>query len=446
MLTAVDEFKLTDRQNAAISLFASDASYVLLYGGSRSTKTFTIIRNIVNRALMADGSRHAVLRFRFNHVKNSVVLDTFPKVMELCFPGCKYSINKSDWYATLPNGSEIWFGGLDDKERTEKILGNEYVTVFLNECSQISYSSFLLIVTRLAQKCHFVRGGERKEMRLKFFCDENPLLQGHWTHRLFIEKKDPTTKKALALPDNYATLQMNPADNADNLPKEYLANLDGLPKRQRDRFYLGKFGSANDNALWTADIIEKSRVTEAPDMVRVVVAVDPSGASDDEEESNDDIGIIVGGLGVDGNAYILEDVTIHAAPATWGKVAASAYERHEADRVIGEVNFGGAMVEFVIKTANPSISYKAVNASRSKMVRAEPVSALHETGKVKLVGNFPDLEDEMLASTTTGYTGSKSPNRLDAFVFVITELFPSLVRGKPKERSNRPRSGTSWMG
>lgn len=419
--------------------------YILLYGGSRSTKTFTTIRNIITRALIAPNSRHAILRFRFNHVKNSVVLDTFPKVMELCFPDVEYTINKSDWYAKLPNGSEIWFGGLDDKERTEKILGNEYVTVFLNECSQISYNSFLLIVTRLAQRCEYQRGGVTKEMRLKFLCDENPPLQGHWTHKLFIEKRDPTTRQPLAKPENYAALQMNPVDNADNLPAAYLDNLDGLPKRQRDRFYLGKFGSANDNALWTIETIEKSKVSEAPEMARVVIAVDPSGASDDEEANNDDIGILVVGLGVDGIAYVLEDVTIKAGPATWGKVTASAYERHDADRVVGETNFGGAMVEFVIKTANPLISYKSVTASRSKMVRAEPVSALHEIGKVKLVGDFPELEDELLSSTTTGYTGAKSPNRLDAFVFAIIELFPAVVT-ITKPRKNRPRRKAGWMG
>ena len=160
------EFKLTEKQHDAIDLFASPAMYVLLYGGSRSTKTFTIIRNIINRALLVRGSRHAVLRFRFSHVKNSVVYDTFPKVMELCFPGCPFKLNKSDWFVRFPNGSEIWFGGLDDKERTEKILGNEYATIFLNECSQISYSAYIIMITRLAQQCFYERDGERRELRL----------------------------------------------------------------------------------------------------------------------------------------------------------------------------------------------------------------------------------------------------------------------------------------
>lgn len=426
-------FKLTVKQEKARELFSTTAIYLLLYGGSRSTKTFTILRTIVVRALLAPRSRHAVLRFRFAHVKSSVIFDTFPKVMELCFPEVSYKLNKQDWFATLPNGSEIWFGGLDDKERTEKVLGNEYATVFLNECSQISYESFLIMVTRLAQRCYYERNGKRRELSLKFFCDENPPTRGHWTHKLFIEKKDPLNKRDLPDPDDYAVLQMNPIDNADNLPESYMKALQNLPKRQRDRFLHGLFSSENDNALWSENIIDRSRVSSVPKLIRIVIAVDPSGASGDEETNNDDIGIVAVGLGVDGHAYVLEDNTIQAGPAGWAGVVASTYERLGADRVIGESNFGGAMVEHTIRTANPNISYKEIRASRSKMIRAEPVSALHELGKIKLVGEFPDLEDEMMNATTAGYTGIKSPNRLDAFVFAVTELFPGVVREK-KER------------
>lgn len=424
------DFKLTAKQHEANEKLADPAMYALLYGGSRSTKTFTILRAIIIRALASPGSRHAVLRFRFNHVKSSIIYDTFPKVMQLCFSDYKYKISKSDWYAKLPNGSEIWFGGLDDKERTEKILGNEYATIFLNECSQISYGSFIILMTRLAQKSTYVRDGKTHDLRLKMFCDENPPLKGHWTHRLFLDKRDPNTRRALDNPEDYVSLQMNPRDNAENLPPAYLKVLDGLPKRQRARFWLGLFGDETENALWTIEIIEGSKVhgDDVPQLVRVVVAVDPSGASDDEAKNNDDIGIVVAGLGTDGCGYVLEDLTVKTGPAEWGRVVASAYERHEADRVIGETNYGGAMVEYVIKTASPNISYKGVSASRGKMLRAEPVSALHETGKLKLVGDFPDMEDEMLASSTIGYTGPRSPNRLDALVFAVTELFPAMVK------------------
>ncbi|MHA2066491.1 MAG: phage terminase large subunit, partial [Candidatus Thorarchaeota archaeon] len=420
------------KQQEAIDLFAEDAVYTLLFGGSRSTKTFTTIRTIVWRALAVKGSRHAVLRFRFNHVKTSVVHDTFPKVMDLCFPGCPYKLDKTDWFVEFPNGSQIWFGGLDDKERTEKILGNEYATIFLNEISQISYSSYLLIITRLAQKCMYERDGEMHELRLKMFLDENPPNKGHWSYKLFIEKRDPQSKKLIDNPEDYNYLLMNPSDNIENLPATYIKALQNLPKRQRDRFWAGKFGDDTENALWSTETIEESRVggDDVPDMVRIVVAVDPSGAGDSDNADNDAIGIGVAGLGVDGLAYIFEDLTIKAGPGKWGKVVASAYERHEADRVIGESNFGGAMVEFVVKAANANIAYKSVCASRGKTVRAEPVSALHETGKIKMVGRFDELEDELMCFTTTGYTGDNSPNRADWFVWAITELFPGMVKPK----------------
>ena len=422
-------FKLTNKQEEALTLFSSMATYILLFGGSRSTKTFTILRTIVWRALAVKNSRHVVLRFRFNHVKTSIVHDTFPKLMRLCFPECAWHLDRTDWFVEFPNGSQIWFGGLDDKERTEKILGNEYATIFLNEISQISYSSYLLIITRLAQKCMYKSGDQVKELRLKMFLDENPPNKGHWSYKLFIEKKNPGSKAMISNPEDYQSLLMNPVDNSENLPEAYIKALKNLPKRQRDRFWAGKFTDDSENALWSSEIIEASRVNgdDLPEMVRVVVAVDPSGAADENNEGNDEIGIGVAGLGSDGIAYIFEDLTMKAGPAKWGKVAASAYDRHSADRVVGEQNFGGAMVEFVVKTANPNISYKSVTASRGKVVRAEPISALHETGKIKMIGRFDDLEDELMSFTTTGYIGDKSPNRADWFVWAITELFPGIA-------------------
>jgi len=302
------EFVLTHKQREAIDLISSDAMHILLYGGSRSTKTFTLVRSIVIRALFVPNSRHLIARFRFNSVKKSVMLDTFPKVMDLCWPDVRLKANNIDFYYTFPNGSEIWFGGLDDKERAEKILGNEYATILLNECSQISYNNRLLLITRLAQNCPYLSEGETKYLRLKMFYDENPPNKGHWSHKLFLDKKDPVSKLVLRDPENYACLKMNPADNKENLPKEYLSALDDLPKRQRDRFFLGMFADETDNALWSEKILNNNRVDAVPDdvtIIRVVVAVDPSGASDDPDESSDDIGIGVIGLGTDGKAYVL---------------------------------------------------------------------------------------------------------------------------------------------
>lgn len=435
-------FKLTDKQNQATAVLTSGATHIMLFGGSRSGKTFLTIRAILARALKAPGSRHAVLRFRFNAVKASIIHDTFPKVMDLCFHGVPYTLNKTDWFAELPNGSQIWFGGLDDKERTEKILGQEYATIFLNECSQIPWAARNIAVTRLAQKCvQKINGLPDSPLALRMYYDENPPDKGHWTYRLFIQKIDPETKQPVRATD-YASFQINPKDNTDNLPASYIETLQGLSPRLQRRFLEGNFKENSPNALFHEEFIDRWRVidTPLPDMQRVIVAVDPSGSGDTDNADNDAIGVVVAGLGVDGNAYLLEDLTVKAGPATWGKVATNAYDRHQADCVVAETNYGGAMVKQVIQTARQRTPYKEVKATRGKVVRAEPYSALVEEGKIRFVGYFTELEEELSGFTTNGYTGQDSPNRADAFVWAMAELFPGLIRDNTKAKPIKYRN------
>src|ERR1700754_1635804 len=159
-------FSLTPKQVEATALLGGPQLHTLLDGGSRSGKTFIIMRGIIIRAL-AHESRHGVFRQRFSHLKSSIIFDTLPKMMGLCFPGVyeRCHLNKSDWFLRLPNRSEVWFAGLDDKERTEKVLGQEFATLFLNECSQIALSSRNIALTRLAQKT---------PLRLRAWYDANP--------------------------------------------------------------------------------------------------------------------------------------------------------------------------------------------------------------------------------------------------------------------------------
>jgi hypothetical protein len=449
-----EDFERTPRQLEALNVLGSDATHILLDGGSRSGKTFIWLDLMAFRAMRVPKSRHAILRFRFNHVKASIVHDTFPKMMSLCYPGAAYHIDRTDWYAELGNGSQIWFGGLDDKERTEKILGQEYATIALNECSQIPYASRNLAVTRLAQRCMYKDdSGQERQLRLKMYYDCNPPSKGHWAYQLFRQKIDPDTRQPLANPSEYASLKMNPRDNAANLPTEYLKNLDALPARLRLRFRDGEYTEAAPGALWTLETIERYRESELPDLQRIVVAVDPSGSGDEDNAGNDDIGIVVAGLGTDGNAYLLEDLTLKAGPERWGAVAVHAYDRHDADVIVGETNFGGDMVRFVVaaaaaKRGGAKPAFKKLTASRGKVVRAEPISALTEQGKVRFAGHFPELEDELCAFNTSGYTGSKSPNRADAAIWALSELFPGIVKQKREEKSLEPEafsSPHSWM-
>lgn len=442
-------FKLNARQEEAQHVLAGDATHIMLFGGSRSGKTFLLVRNIVMRALKAPNSRHVILRFRFNAVKASVVMDTFPKVMRIAFPGVKFELNKTDWVARYANGAEIWFGGLDDKERTEKILGMEFATLYLNEASQIPWASVGVAITRLAQKAmQVVSGRAERELKPRMYYDCNPPSKSHWSYKQFIQKRDPETGEPIKNPDEYAAFQINPSDNVANLSVGYLATLSGLSARLRKRFSAGEFADANPNALFFDEVIDRWRVTDGivPDMVRIVVAVDPSGSDDVDNADNDAIGIIVAGLGTDGNAYLIEDNTVKAGPATWGKVATDSFDRHAADVVVGEINYGGAMVRHVIQTARPRTNYKQVTASRGKAVRAEPFSALYEQGKVRHVGEFRELEDELVNFSTIGYVGGSSPNRADALIWALTELFPGIVAPRREPKKLRPQTqNAGWM-
>lgn len=394
------------------------------------------------------------MREHFNHVKTAIVLDTWPKMMDLCFPGVQAPLDRSDWFVEFPNGSEVWFGGLDDKDRTEKILGKEYATLFLNEISQLSWNSRNIAKTRLAQKCTWVdEKGVEQLLRLKSYYDCNPPSKAHWAYKVFHEKKDPETNRPLVNADRYRAFLINPEDNRENLPAEYFDTLNGLSSRMRARFLDGKYAEVAPNQLWAIETIDKYRVTddEVPDFVRIIVAVDPSGASDSEHESNDPIGIIVAALGTDGKAYLLEDLTKKVGPATWGRIATSAFERHQANLIVAEKNFGGEMVRYVIQTARPNTPCKIISASRGKVARADPIAALHENGKIRFVGRFPELEDELQAFTTTGYIGERSPNRADAFVWAMSELFPGMVKAKPAEAKKaapvqRHSGPQGWMG
>lgn len=210
-------------------------------------------------------------------------------------------------------------------------------------------------------------------------------------------------------------------DNASNLPKTFLDEL-------KARYEGTRLGRQELNAevledapgaLWQRDKLDHGAI---PDMARIVVAVDPSGAGGSEEEDADSIGIIVAGKGVDGRFYVIEDATCRLSPAGWGRRAVERYRAHAADLIVAERNFGGAMVESVIRTADRNAPVKLVTASRGKAIRAEPIAALYEQGRVTHAAGLEALEDQMMQMTLTGFVGEGSPDRVDALVWAMTEL------------------------
>ena len=178
----------------------------------------------------------------------------------------------------------------------------------------------------------------------------------------------------------------------------------------------------NPGALWTRGRIEALRVRSAPPLRRIVVAVDPAATSGGDEN-----GIVVAGVAEDGQGYVLDDLSLQGSPHAWATVAVNAYHAQEADRLIGEANNGGEMVGHTIHTIDPSVSYKAVHASRGKITRAEPIAALYEQGKVHHVGMFAELEDQMCDWSPD--SGKASPDRMDALVWALTELMITGVGG-----------------
>jgi len=212
-------------------------------------------------------------------------------------------------------------------------------------------------------------------------------------------------------------------DNAGNLAGSFLQKI-------KDRYEGTRLGRQELNAemlddlpgaLWTRAMFDEHRIKAAPDMRRIVVAVDPSGTGGTDDDG-DSIGIVIAGQGVDGRGYVLGDWTCKLSPDGWGRRAVEAYHKFEADRIIAERNFGGAMVEHVIRTVDKSVSYKEVVASRGKVARAEPVAALYEQGRVSHVGAHPELEDQCCLIGHDGYIGEGSPDRADALVWALTEL------------------------
>lgn len=171
----------------------------------------------------------------------------------------------------------------------------------------------------------------------------------------------------------------------------------------------------NPGALWSREWIENNRRTIMPTLSRIVVAIDPAATS---SSTSDDTGIIVAGVDSERNGYVLEDLTTKATPDQWARIAINAYNKWNADRIIGEANNGGDMIETILKNIDANIPYKKVWASRGKATRAEPVSMLYERNKIHHIGYFAELEDELCEWEP----GRPSPNRLDACVWAFTEL------------------------
>jgi phage terminase large subunit-like protein len=243
----------------------------------------------------------------------------------------------------------------------------------------------------------------------------------------------PLLKRLLADPKTAVT-RMATADNAQNLAPGFLETVVGryqgtrLGRQELD----GELVEDRDDALWSRDGIDRDRVAVAPELVRIVVAVDPPASSGARSAA---CGIVAAGLGVDGRGYVLADRTlVRATPRAWAERAIALYHALGADRLVAEVNQGGEMVETVIREADPTVPVTSVRASRGKWTRAEPVALLYAQGRIAHVGLHAELEDQMCNFVPGGTADGVSPDRIDALVWALSALMLSPEAPPPRVR------------
>jgi len=249
-------FKPTAIQRKALALLKSGAKHILLFGGSRSGKTTVLVMAIIYRALRFAGSRHLICRYRAKDARSSVLRETL-------FPWLDNTIGKNGYtylvhenVITLFNGSEIWIGGLGDREQADKILGHEYNTIYFNEISQLSYATVTTAYSRLAMRVEGCRN--------LFFYDCNPGSPLHWAYKIFVLKRTFLNGEPLEKAELYQSMLLNPEDNKANLPEDYISDiLDVLPEKQRARFRDGMWVKA-EGVIY--DRFDETMIVKAADI------------------------------------------------------------------------------------------------------------------------------------------------------------------------------------
>jgi PBSX family phage terminase large subunit len=249
-------FKPTTVQRKALGLVKGGAKHILLFGGSRSGKTTVLVMVIIYRALCYAGSRHLICRYRAKDARSSVLRETLLPWLTNTVGSSSFSYLAHESMVTLFNGSEIWIGGLGDREQADKILGHEYNTIYFNEISQLSYAAVTTAYSRLAMRVPGCRN--------LFLYDCNPGSPLHWAYRIFIRKQQFLNGEPLVKPELYASMIVNPADNAEHLPDDYITDvLDAMPEKQKARFKDGSWVKAVGVIY---ELFDETMILKAADM------------------------------------------------------------------------------------------------------------------------------------------------------------------------------------
>ena len=395
--------------------------YKAIYGGRGSMKSHFFAELGVERGIMQPGFRMVCVREVQKSLKESAkrLIEDKIEAMEL-----NNNFNVQVDSIGTPGGGVILFQGMQD-HTAESIKSLEgFDVAWIEEGQTLSKRSL-----------EYLRPTIRKE---------GSEIWASWNPR---NASDPIDKffRGLNAPPDSIIVKASYKDNPW-FPSVLETERAYDEENNRDRYahiWLGDYEPMAIGAIWDRVNFHNNRRKDAPDLTRIVVAVDPAVSS---EANSDEHGIIVCALGEDKRGYVLEDATLKGGPKQWATRAIAMYDYHEADAIVIEINQGGDMVRHTIESVRKGIRIIEVRATKGKHVRAEPISALYNLDRISHVGTFNELEDQMCKMTAAGYEGDGSPDRVDAMVWGFTELFPRMVVSKPKRTFIEPPGEDGWMG
>lgn len=429
-------FRLNAKQEIALEFMTDDlARHTLLPGGARSGKTVLCVYAIILRALTYPRSRHLSLRLHRVTAEKYLWKQTLPDVIEKCFKGVAFSYNHSKMILTCPNGSTYWFGGLDEGENSNGLLGSDWNTIHFDEANEMLPDGMQKARTRLSLRSFSLDG---RMCVNRSFATVNPTYKTHHLYRTYVERFD--IFNGLPMPPDQASMynwyRINPVDNLENLSEGFIRELESLSPENRKRFLEGEWSEESKDALFKTADINRNRVKtfaeiEAINFDKIVVAVDPSVTSGVKADMT---GIIVVGWTrpkstdrrSSGQYYLLDDCSVRGTPDDWAQATYDAYTKWKADVVVGEANNGGDLVEKNLRSVSRVIPFKKVWASRGKAIRAQPVAALCAQGAIHVAVCLPELEGEMVGWSPD--SGEPSPNRLDAMVWGVSECMGAVFK------------------
>jgi len=375
--------------------------YFLVTGSRGSGKSYTVNLFLLN---LTYEEGHVILFTRYTLVSAFIsIIPEFIDKIELLGKQEDFEVTQSE-IINKRTGSKILFRGIKTSSgvNTANLKSIAGVTTFVLEEAEE------LVDEDIFDRIDLSVRDASKPNRVMLIM--NPSFKSHWIYKRFV--KNPDSKYCTYIHTTYL-------HNKQNLSQSFIEQAKRTRQENLHRYehlFLGKWLDDAEGMLWNRPIIERSRMPTAPELTRIVVAIDPAATANME---SDETGIIVCGKDKSGYGYVLEDLSGKYSPSQWGSIAVKARERWNADCIVAEKNQGGDMVESVIRSAGEKQRIKLVTATKGKYIRAEPVYSLYEQGKIFHIGQFPLLESQMI---TFDPDKGKSPDRCDALVWAFTEL------------------------